>query len=95
MLLLLECKNHEDMDVDLDRNFLLSLRELKVLVEKEYLEEHRGVMLRTAKGFPDRVKAHLNDNFRVSVWKNTAVSCSALPRGFLTGSKHTPMTTSG
>nr|KAG5695202.1 hypothetical protein BaRGS_018324 [Batillaria attramentaria] len=40
-----ECKNHEDMDVDLDRDFLLLLRELKVLVEKEYLEEHRSLAL--------------------------------------------------
>ena len=69
-----ECKNHEDMDVDLDRNFLLSLRELKVLVDKEYLEEHRSLMLTTAQGFPDRVRGHLNDNFRVSMWSLTVVS---------------------
>lgn len=62
-----ECKNHEDMDVDLDRDFLLSLRELKVLVEKEYLEDHRSLMLKAALEFPDRVRGHLNDNFRVSV----------------------------
>lgn len=55
------------MDVDLDRDFLLSLRELKVLVEKEYLEDHRSLMLKAALEFPDRVRGHLNDNFRVSV----------------------------
>ena len=29
------------MDVDLDRDFLLQLRELKVLMDKEYLDEHK------------------------------------------------------
>ncbi|XP_076442471.1 acidic fibroblast growth factor intracellular-binding protein-like [Babylonia areolata] len=59
-----ECKNHEDMDVDLDRNFLLMLRELKVLVEKECLEEHRGLMLKDSHGFSDVVRIQLGDNFR-------------------------------
>lgn len=36
-----ECQNHEDMDVDMDRDFLLDLREFKVLMEREYAEEHR------------------------------------------------------
>lgn len=36
-----ECDNHEDMDVDLDRMFLQDLRDLKILTEKEYLDEHK------------------------------------------------------
>ncbi|KAK7481158.1 hypothetical protein BaRGS_00027591 [Batillaria attramentaria] len=59
-----ECKNHEDMDVDLDRDFLLLLRELKVLVEKEYLEEHRSLVLKASLKFSDRVHMHLDNNFR-------------------------------
>ncbi|XP_041354579.1 acidic fibroblast growth factor intracellular-binding protein-like [Gigantopelta aegis] len=41
-----ECKSHEDMDVDLDRDFLLQLRELKVLMDKEYLDEHKSIVLK-------------------------------------------------
>lgn len=37
-----DCQHHEDMDVDMDRDFLLDLREVKVLMEREYAEEHRG-----------------------------------------------------
>jgi hypothetical protein len=29
------------MDVDLDRMFLQELRDLKILTEKEFLDEHR------------------------------------------------------
>jgi len=36
-----DCVGHEDMDVDLDREFLLNLRELKILQEKEVMEEHK------------------------------------------------------
>ena len=36
-----DCCDHEDMDVDLDREFLLGLRELKVLTDKENLDDHR------------------------------------------------------
>jgi len=36
-----DCKDHEDNDVDIDRDFLQSLRDLKVLAEKEFLDEHK------------------------------------------------------
>lgn len=36
-----DCRDHEDMDVDLDREFLLGLRELKFLTDKDHLDEHR------------------------------------------------------
>lgn len=53
------------MDVDLDRNFLQLLRELKVLIEKDCLEEHRALMLKAAQGLPERVYMHIDSNFRV------------------------------
>lgn len=59
-----ECKNHEDMDVDLDRNFLLLLRDLRALVERDYLEEHRSLMLRATQHLPERVLVNLDSNFR-------------------------------
>ena len=37
-----DCPDHEDMDVDLDREFLLGLRELKVLADKDNLDDQRG-----------------------------------------------------
>lgn len=40
-----ECDNHEDMDVDLDRMFLQDLRDLKILTEKEYLDEHKNYLM--------------------------------------------------
>ena len=36
-----ECKVHQDMDVDLDRGFLQDLRELKLLLEKDNVDEHK------------------------------------------------------
>ena len=36
-----ECENHEDMDVDLDRMFRQELRDLKLLTEKEWLDEQK------------------------------------------------------
>lgn len=40
--MVVDCKVHEDMDVDLDRRFLQDLRELKMISEKEVLDEHKG-----------------------------------------------------
>jgi hypothetical protein len=64
MVFFSDCKSHEDMDVDLDRDFLLSLRELKALLEKDVLEEHRAAILRTGQ-LSERVMGQLSDNFRV------------------------------
>jgi len=40
----------DDVDVDLDREFLQDLRDLKMLLDKEHLEEHRSVTLRMLQG---------------------------------------------
>lgn len=40
-----ECTVHADMDVDLDRGFLHDLRELKMISEKEVLDEHKGQVI--------------------------------------------------
>ena len=36
-----DCVSHADMDVDLDRNFLLGLRDVKTLSEKDCIDEHK------------------------------------------------------
>ncbi|XP_071079950.1 acidic fibroblast growth factor intracellular-binding protein-like [Haliotis cracherodii] len=61
----IECTEHEDMDVDLDRDFLLQLRELKGLMEREYCEEHKGLLLRSMKGkVSDRAYSDMEANFK-------------------------------
>lgn len=45
-----DCRDHEDMDVDLDREFLLGLRELKFLTDKDHLDEHRTLVLQSVQG---------------------------------------------
>ena len=42
MTLLVECDNHEDMDVDLDRMFLQDLRDFKMFTEKQCIDEQKG-----------------------------------------------------
>ena len=37
--------DQEGSDVDLDREFLQGLRELKFLSEKEYVDEHKSYVL--------------------------------------------------
>ncbi|XP_005106473.1 acidic fibroblast growth factor intracellular-binding protein [Aplysia californica] len=60
-----DCQTHEDMDVDMDRDFLLDLRELKVLMEREYAEEHRGLMLRALQPvMREKVLSEMDSNFR-------------------------------
>ncbi|XP_059173351.1 acidic fibroblast growth factor intracellular-binding protein-like [Physella acuta] len=60
-----ECQNHEDMDVDMDRDFLLDLREFKVLMEREYAEEHRSLMIRTLQPvMREKVLTEMDANFR-------------------------------
>ena len=39
--IILDCQQHEDMDVDLDRDFLIGLREVRVFTDKEILDEHK------------------------------------------------------
>ena len=60
-----DSKALEDMDVDMDRDFLLDLRELKVLMERESAEEHRGLMLRVLQPvLREKVIAEMDSNFR-------------------------------
>ncbi|CAL1534602.1 unnamed protein product [Lymnaea stagnalis] len=60
-----DCQNHEDMDVDMDRDFLLDLREVKVLMEREYAEEHRSLMLRALQAsVREKVLTEMDANFR-------------------------------
>lgn len=39
--LVTDCTDHEDNDVDLDKDFLQDLRDLKTLAEREHLDELR------------------------------------------------------
>jgi len=60
-----DCCTHEDMDIDMDRHFLLELRELKVLMEREAAEEHRGLMLRNLQPvMREKVLLEMDSNFR-------------------------------
>ncbi|KAK0056954.1 G-protein coupled receptor moody [Biomphalaria pfeifferi] len=60
-----DCQNHEDMDVDMDRDFLMDLREVKVLMEREYAEEHRSLMLRVLQPtVREKVLTEMDNNFR-------------------------------
>ena len=36
-----DCQDHEDMDQDLDREFLQGLRELKDLLDSKHLDKHK------------------------------------------------------
>ncbi len=36
-----DCRDHEDMDQDLDREFLQGLRELKDLLDSKHIEKHK------------------------------------------------------
>jgi len=40
--------DQEGSDVDLDRDFLQGLREVKFLSEKEYVDEHKSYVLTTS-----------------------------------------------
>ncbi|XP_033736195.1 acidic fibroblast growth factor intracellular-binding protein-like [Pecten maximus] len=56
---------HEDMDVDLDRRFLQDLREFKILLDKESLDEHKSLVLSATKGtLPKKIHQDLDDNFK-------------------------------
>ncbi|XP_064600078.1 acidic fibroblast growth factor intracellular-binding protein-like [Liolophura sinensis] len=60
-----DCENHEDMDVDLDRNFLQELRDLKMLLEKEYLDEHKSIALQNVKScVSEKIYQDMDSNFR-------------------------------
>ena len=41
VILLADTKDHDDIDVDLNRDFLHDLRDVKVLADKELLDEHK------------------------------------------------------
>ncbi|KAK3755329.1 hypothetical protein RRG08_026059 [Elysia crispata] len=60
-----DCQDHEDMDVDMDRDFLLDLREVKVLTERDYVEEHKGLMLRALQqSMNEKILIEMDSNFR-------------------------------
>ncbi|KAL3874468.1 hypothetical protein ACJMK2_037477 [Sinanodonta woodiana] len=60
-----ECTNHEDMDVDLDRLFLQDLRDLKLLVEKDYMDDQKSFVIQTLRSsFQRRKLQDLDENFK-------------------------------
>lgn len=60
-----ECDSHQDQDVDLDRNFLQNLRDLKLLLEKEYMDELKNYVINTLKTTFTRKKlSDLEENFK-------------------------------
>ncbi|ELU08879.1 hypothetical protein CAPTEDRAFT_206066 [Capitella teleta] len=60
-----DCKHHDDMDQDLDRDFLIDLRDLKILSEKEHLDEHRVAVLKAIHGkLSTSAAVELDHNFK-------------------------------
>jgi len=61
-----DCKDHDDNDVDIDRDFLQALRELKTLADKEYLDEHKQLMAKLihSKSLSQFASADLESNFK-------------------------------
>lgn len=63
-----ECK-FEETAMDIDREFLQDLRELRVLVERESLDEHRALVMRILKTkVTDRKSAEIDFMFKVIVY---------------------------
>lgn len=61
-----ECDDHEDMDVDLDRTFLQDLRDLKLLTEREHVDEQKNYVLTVLKPTFTRKKfLDLDENFKI------------------------------
>ncbi|XP_013394299.1 acidic fibroblast growth factor intracellular-binding protein [Lingula anatina] len=52
----------EDIDTDLDRDFLQALRDVKEL--SDYVEEHKSLVLRTLTGLSDRAFTDIEQNFK-------------------------------
>ena len=62
-----QCK-YEEETLEICRYFLLSLRELKVLLEKEYLDELRALFYKQMKGsFNEKKFNELDSSFKVSL----------------------------
>lgn len=60
-----ECK-YEETAMDIDREFLQNLRELRVLLEREALEEHKTLVMRILKNkVSDRKLADIDSMFKV------------------------------
>ena len=56
-----------------------------------------SLMVKTAQRYSDRIRGHLTDSFRMSIWRSTmvSISCSKLPKGFLIVQEGTSVTISG
>lgn len=55
----------DDTDADLDREYLQELRDLKILLEREILEEHRGLVCHRLKGkLNDRMYNEMENSFK-------------------------------
>uniref|UniRef100_T1JE67 Acidic fibroblast growth factor intracellular-binding protein n=1 Tax=Strigamia maritima TaxID=126957 RepID=T1JE67_STRMM len=60
-----QANKNDETDVDLDREFLQDLRELKILLEKDHLEEHRGFVLRSLQGrLSDKMYQECESSFK-------------------------------
>lgn len=66
------CKKHdckyEETSMDMDREFLQDLRELKLLIEKDCIDEHKNVVMRHLKGkVNEKIYLDVDAMFRVSL----------------------------
>ncbi|KAI0234810.1 Acidic fibroblast growth factor intracellular-binding protein [Lamellibrachia satsuma] len=60
-----DSKDHEDIDVDLSRDFLHDLRDVKVLADKELLDEHKFIVTRRLQGkLTSAAVTDLDSNFK-------------------------------
>ncbi|KAL5008908.1 hypothetical protein ScPMuIL_014489 [Solemya velum] len=60
-----DSKEHEDMDVDLDREFLQELRELRILLDKENMDEQKSLVTRALQPIiSKKLMLDLEENFK-------------------------------
>ncbi|XP_022329419.2 acidic fibroblast growth factor intracellular-binding protein-like [Crassostrea virginica] len=70
------CTVHQDMDVDLDRGFLQDLRELKMISEKEILDEHKGQVITHLKAaLPKKSRQVIEESFKTNSKAIINIAC--------------------
>lgn len=59
-------RRQDETDADLDREFLQEMRDLKVLLDKDVIDEHKSLVIHRLKGkIPEKLMTDIDTNFKV------------------------------
>ncbi|XP_014676738.1 PREDICTED: acidic fibroblast growth factor intracellular-binding protein-like [Priapulus caudatus] len=74
-----DCQREDMLDVDFDRDFLQDLKDLKILLDRDLIDEHKGITCRNLKArLSEKVCNDLQANFKTLSRSLVNIACNLI-----------------